>query len=134
MKRKEEESRHQMDTRSGRSRKDVFIPLQYIDDVNSVRVGKEKQMDEALEKAAREYKLKWDRSKDWKNEVHLGVNLNARKHWKFRTGRAEAAFNIVRRLSRLPPGEKRKVVIGKLLPILTYGAELHTIPLEECHV
>ena len=70
-------------------------------------------------------------AKDWKNKVHLGVNLNARKHWKFRTGRAEAAFNIVRRLSRLPPEEKRKVVIGKLLPILTYGSELHTTPSEE---
>ena len=55
------------------------------------------------------------------------MNLNARRHWKFRTGRAEAAFNVVRRLSRLPPQEKRKVVIGKLLSILTYGSELHTI-------
>jgi len=61
----------------------------------------------------------------------LGVSLNARKYWKFRTGSPGAAFNIVRRLSRLPPEEKWKVVIGKLLPILMYGSELHTTPLEE---
>ena len=132
---KEDDARHRMVTR-GRNlgvdrHKDRFIPLSYIDDINSVRVGKEKPMDEALEKAASKYGLKWDRSKDWKNEVHLGVNLNAKKHWKFWIGRAEAAFNIVRRLSRLLPEEKRKVVIGKLLPILTYGAELHTAPSEE---
>jgi len=46
--------------------------------------------------------------------------LNRKKHWKFRTGRAEAAFNLIRRLTRLPPEEKRKVVIGQLLPILAY--------------
>jgi len=111
--------------------KNRFIPVSYIDDVNSVRVGKKEPMDEALEEATSKYRLKWDRSKDWKNEVHLGVNLNGKKHWKFRTGRAEAAFNTIRRLTRLPPEEKRKVVIGQLLPILTYGAELYTTPSEE---
>ena len=86
---------------------------------------------ESLESAAAEYHLQWDRSKDWKNGVHLGVDMNGRKHWKFRTGRAEAAFNMIRRLTRLPPEEKRKIVIGQLLPILTYGSELHQNPTEE---
>ena len=59
------------------------------------------------------------------------MNINGKKHWKFRTGRAEAAFNIIRRLTRLPPEEKRKVVVGQLIPILTYGSELHQKPPEE---
>jgi len=88
-------------------------------------------MDKALESVAKEFNLQWDRSKDWKNGVHLGVDMNGRKHWKFRTGRAEAAFNMIRRLTRLPPEEKRKVVVGHLIPILTYGSELHQEPLEE---
>ena len=95
-----------------------------------MRVGKIGPMDDALEEAATRYRLRWDRSKDWTNSVYLGVDMNARRHWKFRTGRATAAFNIVRRLTRLPP-EKRRVVIGQLLPILTCGAELHNTPSEE---
>jgi len=88
-------------------------------------------MDEALESAARDFHLQWDRTKDWKNGVHLGVNINGKKHWKFRTGRAEAAFNMIRRLTRLPPEEKRKIVVGQLIPILIYGSELHQEPPEE---
>ena len=102
-----------------------FIPLSYIDDVNSVRVGKVTNMDRALEGAATKYRLTWDRSKDWKDKVHLGVNRNGRKHWKFRTGRAEATFNMIRRLTRLPPEQKRKIVGGQLIPILIYRSELH---------
>ena len=63
----EEEGRHKMDTR-GRSRgvreEKTFIPLSFIDDVNSVRKVNPDPMDEALESAAAEYHLKWDRSKD----------------------------------------------------------------------
>jgi len=73
-----------------------------------VRVGKEKEIDEALEKAASEYGLKWHRSKDRKNEVHIEVNVNAKMHWKFRTGRAEGAFNIIRRLIEAPAGGETK--------------------------
>jgi len=130
----EEETRHKMSTRGepGRTKRgDTFIPLSYIDDVNSIRVGNPRQMDEVLESAARDFNLRWDRSKDWKNGVHLGVDMNGRKHWKFRTGRAEAAFNVIRRLTRLPPAEKRKIVVGQLIPILTYGSELHQDPPEE---
>ena len=88
-------------------------------------------MDEVLESTATAFHLRWDRTKDWKNGVHQGVNMNEKRHWKFRTGRAEAAFNVVRRLTRLPPKEKRKVVVGQLIPILTYGSELHQNPPEE---
>jgi len=122
----EEERRHKMETRGKKQERErTFIPLSYIDDVNSVRVGGPRKMDEALESAAKEYRLQWFRSKDWKNGVHLGVNINAKKHWKFRVGRAEAAFNAIRRLSRLPSEEKRMVVVGQLIPILTYGSHLH---------
>jgi len=107
------------------------VPLSYIDDVNSVRVGKVGPMDEVLEETPSKYRMKWDRTKDWKNVVHLRVNLDGRKHWKFRTGRAEAEFNLIRKLSRLPPEAKRKIVIRQLLPILTYGSELHNTPPEE---
>jgi len=60
-----------------------------------------------------------------------GKHQSERQYWKFRMGRAEAVFNIVRRLTRLPPQAKRKVVIGQLLPTLTYGSELHHEPTEE---
>jgi len=132
LKKAEEDGRHKMSTRGGGGKGGRgFAPLSYIDDVNSVRVGPLGPMDEVLEATARDFHVQWDRSKDWKNGVHLGVDLRGKKHWKFRTGRAEAAFNVIRRLTRLPPEEKRKVVIGKLLPILTYGSELHQHPTEE---
>lgn len=57
-----------------------FTPISYIDDVNSIRVGKPKNMDKALEGVSQKYKLTWDRSKDWKDKVHLGVNLNGKRH------------------------------------------------------
>ena len=89
-----------------------FIPLSYIDDVNSGRVGKATNMDRALEAAATKYRLTWDKSKDWKDEVHLGVHPNGRKYWKFRTKRAETAFNMIKKLTRLPPEQKRKIAVG----------------------
>jgi len=58
----------------------------------------------------------WDRGKDWVDEVHLGVNLNSHRHWKFKTRKASAVFDAVRRLTRLPPEAKRKVIIGEVLP------------------
>jgi len=42
-----------------------------------------------------------------------------------------AAWAIVRRLSRLPPRGKRKIVAQQLLPILTYGCELYPTPSEQ---
>ena len=68
-----------------------FDSLQFIDDCNSIVHGNIKDMDRALQQAALEFKLKWDRSKHWKN---LGVNIdrkNTRSSGKRkRTGR----FNL----------------------------------------
>jgi len=129
--RTEEEVKHGMNTRRGNKGTRVFAPLSYIDDVNSVRVGPLGPMDKALESAAAEFHLQWDRTKDWKNGVHLRVDIKEKRHWKVRTGRAEAVFNMIRSLKRLPPEEKRKLVIGQLFPILTYGSELDQNPTEE---
>ena len=38
---------------------------------------------------------------------------------------------MIKRLTRLPPREKAKVVVGKLLPMLLYGAEVHDTLWEE---
>jgi len=62
-------------------------------------------MDEVLEEVATRYRLKWDRSKDWTNAVHLGVNLNSKRQWNLRTNRGKVGFNRIRRLKRLPPAE-----------------------------
>ena len=99
--------------------------LTFVDDCNSIRVGSEAVMDKGLKEAAEEWGVEWDESKNWANGVHLGVNLGKRKHQRYRTQKARAAFNLVRRLSRLPPREKRKVVVGQVIPILVYGAEQH---------
>ena len=89
-------------------------------------VKKEKE-----KKAGEEFKLKWDRSKEWKNQVHLGVNFDRKNHWKFREGKANAAVQLIRRLTRLPPTEKKKIVASQLIAILTYGAERHSKPIEK---
>ena len=57
-----------------------------------------------------------------------GVNLDRKKHQKFREGTANASFQLVRRRSRLPPREKKNIVVSQLLPNLTYGAEVHEKP------
>ena len=57
-----------------------------------------------------------------------GVNLDPKKHAKYREGKARAAFQLVKRLSRLPLREKKKIVLSQILPILTYGCELHHKP------
>ena len=51
-------------------------PSRVIDDCNSVVHGCVKDIDRALCQAAQELKSKWDRSKDRKNGVHLGVTLD----------------------------------------------------------
>lgn len=105
----------------------TFIPLSYIDDVNSIRVGCQGPMDEVLEETATSYRLVCDSAKDWKNKVHPGVDLNPRRHCKFGTDKTRAAFNEVRRLTRLPTEAKRKVLIGQLLPTLQCKAHSHTL-------
>lgn len=72
------------------------------------------------------YRLQWDKSKDWTEGIHLGVNLNRNWYSKFRTARTRRVFDAIRRLTRLPPAAKRIVAINQLLPTLKYGCELHT--------
>ena len=54
--------------------------------------------------------------------------MDKKRHQKFREEKANAAFQLVRRLSRLPAKEKKKIVVSQLMAILTYGAELHSKP------
>ena len=63
------------------------------------RTGSYETLDGALTAAASEASLPWDYSKDWKTEVHLGVNLDARKYLKYRLSKARAAISRLRRLS-----------------------------------
>ena len=71
--------------------KRLFESLQFIDDCNSVVHGSVKDMDRSLGQAAEEFKLKWDRSKDWKNGVHLGVNLDRKRHQRRKGERSVSA-------------------------------------------
>ena len=63
--------------------------------------------------------------------VRRGEELDRQRHQKFREGKANAAFQLVRRLTRLPPRKKKKVVVSQLMAILTYGAEPHSKPSEQ---
>ena len=60
----------------------MLIPLSFRDDCNSIRIGNKKEMDECFEDAAEEWGLTWDKKKEWKDAVHLGVNIAKRKHQK----------------------------------------------------
>ena len=88
-------------------------------------------MDKCLGEAAESMGMEWDKDKEWKDGIHLGVNLNRRKHQKYRTQKTRAVWGMIRSLTRLLPREKAKVVVGQLLPMLLYGAELHDTPWEE---
>jgi len=57
--------------------------------------------------------------------VHTIVMGDQRRHQKYRSQKARAAWEVVRRLSRLPAAGKRKIVIQQILPILRYGCELY---------
>jgi len=110
-----------------------YWPLSFIDDVNGVRVGSEKELDKALEAAAEVAGVRWDRDKDWKGNKgrHLGVVMqDQRRHQKYRCQKTKAAWDVVRRLSKLPAKGKRMVLTQQLLPILTYGCELYPQPSE----
>jgi len=72
--------------------------------------------------------------KNWKGKQgkHLGVIMgDQRRHQKYRTQKAKAAWEMVRRLSRLTALGKRKIVTQQILPILTYGCELYPEPSEQ---
>ena len=117
-----------------RERRVSYWPLSFIDDVNGVQVGGEKELDEALEAATRTAGVKWDREKDWTGNKgkHLGVvMLDQRRHQKYRCQKAKAAWEVVKRLSKLPAKGKRLILTQQLLPILTYGCELYPDPSEQ---
>ena len=91
-------------------------------------------MDRALQGAAEEAGIRWDREKDWKGKKgkHLGVVMGSgKRHQKYRAQRARAAWEMVKRLSKLTALGKRKIVIQQILPILTYGCELYPQPNEQ---
>ena len=115
-------------------KRENYWPLSFIDDINGVRVGGERELDEALEGAARAAGIKWDRDKDWKGNKgrHLGVVMqDQRRHQKYRCQKSKAAWEVVKRLSKLPASGKRKILTQQLLPILTYGCELYPTPSEQ---
>ena len=99
-----------------------------------VRVGAEKEMDEALEEAAKKRGVKWDHDKDWRGNggKHLGVIMqDQRRHQKYRWKKTKAAWEVVKRLSKLPARGKRAILTQQLLLILTYGSELYPNPSEQ---
>lgn len=62
--------------------------------------------------------------------MHLCVDVDKRKHQKYRTQKATAMWNVIKKLTRLLPEEKAQIIVSQILPILTYGAELYdTYPL-----
>jgi len=76
-------------------------------------VGGEKELDEVLEAAADVAGIKWDRAKNWsgKKGRHLGVTIqDQRRHQKYRSQKAKAAWKVVKRLSKLPALGKRTLV------------------------
>ena len=58
------------------------MALSYIDGVNGVMVGGEREMDDALEAAALVAGIRWVRSKDWKGSrgKQLGVVMQDQRH------------------------------------------------------
>ena len=65
-------------TRPGRTK--LFVPLSYIDDINSIRIGPIPSVNESLELAAVDAGLKSDHSNDWEGKAakagkHLGVYI-----------------------------------------------------------
>jgi len=117
-----------------RERRVSYWPLSFIDDVNGVRIGGEKELDTALTAAAEKAGVKWDHGKDWRGNKgrHLGVVMqDQRRHQKYRCQKAKAAWEVVKRLSKLPAKAKRTILTQQLLPILTYGSELYHVPSEQ---
>jgi len=63
---------------------------------------------------------------------HLGVVMqDQRRHQKYRCQKAKAAWEVVRRLSKLPARGKTAILTQQLLPILTYRCELYPDPSEQ---
>ena len=131
----EEKLRTRVGGRSLRGeRRANYWPLSYIDDVNGVRIGGEREMDDALESAGQIAGVKWDREKNWRGNKgkHLGVVMqDQRRHQKYRCQKTKAAWEVVKRLGKLPTRGKRAILTQQLLPMLTYGCELYLVPSEQ---
>jgi len=132
------EAERRLADRAGRElRKDKvkrYWPLSFIDDINGVCIGSEKEVDTALIAAGNEAGIRWDKEKNWKGNrgKHLGVVVGDQKrHQKYRAQKAQAAWSLTRRLSNLNTLGKRRVITQQILPILTYGCELHCVPSEQ---
>jgi len=77
---------------------------------------------------------RWDRDKNWRGNKgrHLGVVMqDQRRHQKYRSQKAKAVWEVVKRLSKLPAKGKRAILTQQLLPILTYGSALYPEPSEQ---
>ena len=59
---------------------------------------------------------------DGRNTTRISVKPSAKKE--------RAMWTMVKRLTRLPPREKAKIVVAQILPTLLNGAELHGTPWE----
>jgi len=115
-------------------KRERYWPLSFIDDVNGVCVGSVKEVDAALQSAAEEAGIRWDREKNWsgKGGKHLGVIMgDQRRHQKYRAQKARAAWEMVKGLGRLSAVGKRRIITQQILPILTYGCELYPEASEE---
>ena len=55
-----------------KGRHDILIPLSFVYDCNSIRVGDKRSMDKCFEKAAEDWGVEWDKEKEWKDAIHLG--------------------------------------------------------------
>jgi len=72
-----------------------------------------------------------DKEERWKGKAgkHLGVVMgDQRRHQKYRAQKAKAAWEVIRRINKLPEWGKRKIVTQQILSILTYGWEVYHIP------
>jgi len=124
--------RKQMELRS--EKREQYWPLSFIDDVNGVCMGSEKEVDKALTEAGTAAGIRWDKEKNWrgKHGKHLRVVMgDQRRHQKCRTQKAKAAWEMMRRLSKLAAVSKRRLITQQILPILTYGCELYFQPSEQ---
>lgn len=84
----------------------LVIPLRSVDNCKSR--GQE-DVDKCFEAATTEWGMEWDKSTEWKDGVHLGVNQDKRKH------QATVMRNMVKRLTSLPPKDKTKIIVGQII-------------------
>ena len=59
------------------------------------------------------------------------MNLDEKRHWKYRLAKARGVWQMVRSLTKLPPGKKKKIVVSQILLILMYGGSSTRTPHRE---